>query len=64
MEERKEPVDIEEHKAFFVGMFKAKYEEVLAMEAGDFKDFQIPLARVKKIMKSDEDVCSAKRMRK
>lgn len=55
-EEHPEAIDTEGHKAFLAELFRAKYQEIVAMTAADFKEFQIPLARVKKIMKSDEDV--------
>ena len=37
-------------------LLKAQKEEIENMEPSDFKDHQLPLARIKKVMKTDEDV--------
>lgn len=55
-EEGKEVVDSEAHKAYLAELFRAKYQEITSLTNSDFREFQIPLARVKKIMKSDEEV--------
>jgi len=55
-EERKEVLDSEAHRAYLAELFRAKYQEIASMTTPDFREFQIPLARVKKIMKSDEEV--------
>ena len=37
-------------------LLKAQKEEIEHMKCTDFKEHQLPLARIKKIMKTDEDV--------
>ena len=37
-------------------LLKAQKDEIQDMKISDFKEHQLPLARIKKIMKTDEDV--------
>ena len=37
-------------------LLKAQKEEIENMDTADFREHQLPLARIKKIMKNDEDV--------
>ena len=49
-------LSFQEHLAMLDKLLLAQKEEIEKMSAEDMKNHQLPLARVKKIMKSDEDV--------
>lgn len=49
-------LSLQEHMAMLDKLLLAQREEIEKMSAEDMKNHQLPLARVKKIMKSDEDV--------
>ena len=49
-------LSFQEHLAMLDKLLLAQREEIEKMSLEDMKNHQLPLARVKKIMKSDEDV--------